>query len=327
MSTNTDEDVTLSVVVFFRNEQAVIETCISSVMDQKDAIDQLIVIDDGSNDDSLQVVQQYLDASLPTHVIRHEQSQGINQCLNEGLAAAEGHWVHFLAGDDFVLPGFYGRSRDMLERNPTCGVCSAYVQDVDADGAPQGGIRTPAGSSTAGYISPDDVVARLYKVGSWFEGVSCIFKRASLVRIGGFDPQLQGFADALCCWTIAAGEGACFIPEILASKRDVWKGHGFELYGDHAAAKRIWSRAEDVLRRQQPQRFTDKVIARFKKRWDFEQKHNAIMKAYFKDRGRNGFIAEFKKTLLTKIYEIYFKPFDVLTSVKTKMSKSFGGRP
>jgi len=322
MNDNAVGDGKLSVVVFFRNEQSVVSDCMSSVMREKDVIDQLIIIDDGSNDDSLQVVKSHLDESIPTQIFRHERSLGVNHCLNKGLAAADGLWVHFLAGDDFVLPGFYRRSLALVERHPECGICSAYVQDVNASGVPQAGIRTPAGRNTEGYITPPEAVERLYEVGSWFEGISCIFKRTSLVRIGGFDPQLQGFADALCCWTIAAGEGACFLPEILASKRDVWKGHGFNLYEDSGQAERIWSRAESIMRNQSPQFFSEQVIGRFRRRWVFEQRYKSIVKSYLKECDEGYRLAEIKKYIYTKFIEIYFKPFDVFLSIENRV-KSF----
>ena len=241
------------------------------------------------------------------------------------MAAADGDWVHFLAGDDFVRPDFYRRSLELAEQYPECGLCSAYVQDVDMNGALQGDIRTPAGRDTAGYISPHEVVERLYRVGSWFEGVSCLLKRTSLERIGGFDPQLQGVADAFCYWTISAREGACFIPEVLAFKRDVWKGCGFGLYSDSANAQRIWYRVESLMRNQSPRLFPNKAISRFKKRWEFEQKHNLIMNAYLRDCNDHHTYADIKKYILTKVFEIYLKPFDVVASIENKMRKVFGG--
>ena len=81
---------------------------------------QIEVIDDASTkDDPEAVVRELGGGRVAFH--RHPQNVGATANFNACLARCRGQIVHILHGDDLVLPGFYARMEDLLDRNPEAG--------------------------------------------------------------------------------------------------------------------------------------------------------------------------------------------------------------
>lgn len=120
----------VSVIVPTYNRARWLGTAIRSALPQLQAGDELIVIDDGSTDDTREVVAAF---GAPVTYLRGEH-RGAGPARNLGLAHARGDLVAFLDDDDEWLPGKLARQRAFLEAHPDVLFCFSDFQVVTGDG-------------------------------------------------------------------------------------------------------------------------------------------------------------------------------------------------
>lgn len=89
-----------SVIVPVYNVSAYLTRCIESVLKQNFASWELILVDDGSTDDSSAICDEYADKDERIQVI-HKKNNGVSSARNQGLQAASGKYVTFLDADDY----------------------------------------------------------------------------------------------------------------------------------------------------------------------------------------------------------------------------------
>lgn len=108
----------VSVIVPIYNAEAFIGRCIDSILCQQYKNFELILIDDGSSDRSLEICQNYSDSRIV--IITHGLNKGVSEARNTGIEAARGKWLAFVDADDTVssdwLSGFidYEGNADLI---------------------------------------------------------------------------------------------------------------------------------------------------------------------------------------------------------------------
>jgi len=95
--------ITVAVAMF--NSADVITNALESVFSQDCADIEVIVVNDGSSDDSLEVAQSVKTRGISTEFISHPSNQGLGPARNTALAHARGDYIVFLDSDDELLPG------------------------------------------------------------------------------------------------------------------------------------------------------------------------------------------------------------------------------
>ena len=93
----------LSIIVPVYNAQAYIDPCIESVLSQSFRDFELILVDDGSTDDSLKKCRRW--ETDPRVRITSTENHGVSHARNLGLQQASGTWILFLDSDDYLLEG------------------------------------------------------------------------------------------------------------------------------------------------------------------------------------------------------------------------------
>src|SRR5262249_11645394 len=141
---------------------------------------ELIVVDDGSTDDTRGVVARHADdvrvrCLSQTHAER-------SAARNRGIAASSGRLIAFLDADDLWLPEEVAGPGAAVDAHPGAGFCYTPARFIDAAGAPLA-LRKPK-RTIAG-----DVFARLVR-GNVIILASVVVRRAALERVGGFDASL-----------------------------------------------------------------------------------------------------------------------------------------
>lgn len=96
----------VSIIVPVYNSESTLEKTILSVINQAYQNLELILIDDGSNDSSLDICQQY--ASVDSRVIvKSQKNRGVSSARNKGLEISTGDWIYFLDSDDYINNDFF----------------------------------------------------------------------------------------------------------------------------------------------------------------------------------------------------------------------------
>lgn len=105
---------TLSVVVPVYDSAAYLSQAITSALGQSHPPLELVLVDDGSTDDSVVIAAHWARRHPRVRLIRHHVNRGPGVARNTGLAACEGDYVFFLDADDLVSPGSFELLRELL---------------------------------------------------------------------------------------------------------------------------------------------------------------------------------------------------------------------
>src|SRR5581483_7557387 len=113
----------VSVVVPNYNHGKYLARCLTALLEQSVPPLEIIVIDDASTDDSVQVAGEFVRRHPIVRLHRNERNQGVIYNANLGLQLIRGDYVLFAAADDEVLPGFMEKSADLLRQHPQAALC------------------------------------------------------------------------------------------------------------------------------------------------------------------------------------------------------------
>ena len=83
---------------------------------------EVIVVDDASTDDSVEVVERFAQRHPIVRLLRNERNLGVVATLNRGLKEARGELVYFGAADDLVAPCLIESAQSLSERYPQAGI-------------------------------------------------------------------------------------------------------------------------------------------------------------------------------------------------------------
>src|SRR5829696_17619 len=207
----------VSVVIPCYNQAHFLGEAIESVLDQSYPNFEIIVVDDGSPDDTSEVAGRYPEVSL----VRQE-NRGLSGARNAGLARSEGEYVVFLDADDRLLPEALETHLEHLEAHPECAFASGPCRRIAADGSP---LPTPLQR----HIEGDHYLVLLHRCYIWPPAV-VMFRRAILETVGGFDTSLCPAEDHEMYLRIARRFPVCRHEKVVAEYRQ----HGTKASGNPA---------------------------------------------------------------------------------------------
>ncbi len=195
---------------------------------------EVVVVDDGSTDGTLGIVERYAD-ELPVRIIRYERVGNWVATTNAGLRAANGKYACFLHQDDFWLPGRVAAIRGDIETHGDVRLLFHEAIFVGPTGRRLGRWHCPFRD---GFIAPEQFVERLL-VQNFIAIPSPVFDREDALRGGGLDESLWYTADWDLWLRLGAAAPVRFLREPLAA---------FRIHGESQTMAR--PRSEGNFRRQ-----------------------------------------------------------------------------
>lgn len=268
----------LSVIVCNYNHAHFLPEALQSILDQSYRPLEVIVIDDASTDNSVEVIEAFVRTDPIVRLYRNERNQGAFAAANQGLHLATGDYVYWGAADDRVLPGFFEKSMDMLAQYPQAGVCSALLQLISEEGEDKGWVRTPVISQHAVFISPEEVQSSLIRHGFWFTGQTVICRRDFvLADTGGFMLELCHYADHFVDMVVALKHGACFIPEVLATWRVMDSGYAETMFNNVEASRATFAKITQLMRSP---KYASLFPEKFMKKWESRGNYGLEMRHF-----------------------------------------------
>lgn len=128
-------DIKVSVVVPVFNHEAYIGEAINSVLSQNFDGFEIILVDDGSSDKSMDAANETLKNSTVPYQIHKQSNQGAHAAINKGISLAQGEWIAILNSDDKFMPSRISRLMDHAIRTNSQFVFSR-VNHVNENGLP-----------------------------------------------------------------------------------------------------------------------------------------------------------------------------------------------
>lgn len=116
----------VSVVMSVYNAEKYLKEAIDSILNQTYKNFEFIIINDGSNDKSLQIIEQYLDKRIV--LINNDKNLKLVASLNKGLDLAKGKYIARMDADDISLPKRLEKQVDFMEHNLDVGICGTWLQ-------------------------------------------------------------------------------------------------------------------------------------------------------------------------------------------------------
>lgn len=188
----------VSVIIPTHNRFDLLPHAIDSVLGQTFKDFELIVVDDGSTDETQDLLRSY-EAKGRLRGIRIEKRQGGNAARNAGLRLARGEFLAFLDDDDIWIPKKLESQLRVLERAPGVALVGCwFVRD--------------------GLVEklPLEIPERMLLAGNFVGSFSfCMFRKSDLLAVGGLDETLRNSQD-WDLWLRLAERGRIYIvPECL----------------------------------------------------------------------------------------------------------------
>ncbi len=228
---------TVSIIIPTYNRAAQLEAAIGSVLAQTFEDFELIIIDDGSQDNTAEVVQQVSRNSIGGERILYffQNNQGQAIATNEGLRRARGEWIAFLDSDDFWLPTKLAVQMDTLRRYyPAAEACFTDARYVNNPSLTMTAFER-GGMSFQGETGVLEHGTRFLLVEPHGIYVQSLVMRTSLLKtVEVFDSKLRIFLDKDFIFRLSHATTFCFVNcPLLQIDRAVARSEGLiELFKD-----------------------------------------------------------------------------------------------
>jgi glycosyltransferase involved in cell wall biosynthesis len=205
----------LSVMVPNYNHAKYLPTCLKAILAQSLRPLEIIVLDDASTDNSLEVIRHFVAEHPIIRLVQNEKNLGVMPNLNKGVELSRGEYVYIASADDEVVPGLFEKSMRLLVEHPEAAYCCAMAEwrETFSTLTWQMGTKMP---NKECYLAPEELVklgrqGRLALISS-----SGVQRRDFLRAAGNFPPQLRWHADWFAFYVTGLRHGVCFIPEVLS---------------------------------------------------------------------------------------------------------------
>jgi len=204
--------VRVSLIIATFNHARFLGAAIDSALAQTLGAVDVIVVDDGSTDDTPAVLARYAGR---VRVLR-QPNRGLAAARNAGLAAARGTYVAFLDADDVMAPTKLAAQLEMLERSPTIGwtYCDVLIETVATRTTVTASERFGYGARALdGWLFPELIH------GNFIPAIAPMIRRTALDAAGGFDERLTALEDWDMWLRLSLIAEARYMPAVLVTYR------------------------------------------------------------------------------------------------------------
>lgn len=247
--------MTVSVIVPTHNYGRFLGEAIGSLGRQGDVDWECVVVDDGSTDDTAEIVAA-LAASDGRISYLAQAATGPSAARNAGLAATSGEFVQFLDADDFLGPRKLRHQLEAFERHPQADVVYGsvryFIEGVAGDREDDSGRRWIERPESRAVSGPGSSVLASLVDDNFMVVEAPLIRRSVLERVGGFDARIQRMEDWEC-WLRCALADAYFLfqdsgdADALPCVRVHRTSSSQDQIAMHEAAARVRERIEGKL--------------------------------------------------------------------------------
>lgn len=203
-------DTPVDIVMPVYNGAKTIGQSIESVLNQTHHNFRLLILDDGSTDNTKEVCKPYL---LDERILyQRSNHKGISETLNNGIALSTTEYIARQDADDVWLPWHLDVLLYKLEKNPQLDLIGSRVVVGEED------IPEKVNLSSQNHLSGEGLwLALAYR--NWFNHSTVIFKRSAYGEAGGYDPNCDGFEDWHLWSRVVTKDNAMLLDVITAYYR------------------------------------------------------------------------------------------------------------
>lgn len=175
----------VTVIVSCYNHGPYIEECIKSILAQTYPDIELLVVDDGSTDDSVERLQRL--QKKHGFDLKIQANQGLTRTLNDTIARARGSLIAPFGSDDVMLPERIALQVAHIANKPEAGLCAGNIELIDSDSQPLPEEKQRR-DLPARRMDFDDVFLQRKP---YLPAPTLLFRREALEEVGGFDTEIN----------------------------------------------------------------------------------------------------------------------------------------
>lgn len=192
----------VSVVIPLYNKELQIVQTIKSVLGQTYSDVEVIIVDDGSTDRSVSMINNnFTDSRIR---IIHQNNAGVSVARNRGVEESRGEYIAFLDADDEWKPDYLATQISMTKKYPECDVFAVNYEFKNSQG-----IITPTVIRKISFSGDDGVLVNYFEVASNshppMNSSTILVKKDAIQSIGGFPVGIKAGEDLLTWARLAVG--------------------------------------------------------------------------------------------------------------------------
>lgn len=183
----------ISVIIPTYNSSSYITRTLDSVLSQSVLPDEIVIVDDGSSDNTIEVIEEYKKLNkevLENIKVFQQKNMGAGATRNRAVKEATGDWIAFLDSDDIWMAGKMEVVRASMETHPDSTIIAHDEYAVDEKDMEARRLC----SLHKGYDESKDLFIQLYE-GNLFSTSCMVIKKEIIERAGGFDETLRSAQD------------------------------------------------------------------------------------------------------------------------------------
>jgi glycosyltransferase involved in cell wall biosynthesis len=214
---DTIPEVVLSVVMPNYNHARYLSTALKAILEQKVLPDEIVIVDDGSTDDSRSLIEHWMSRESRIRAEFNPSNRGAIASINRGLELARGKYVCLMAADDLAYPSFFSEALEALRNAPDVALCCAEAHVQSMDSPQQKPELRPVIRPSRKFKSfgPRETRRLLRYNDHFVMSIATVFRRDMVLAEGSFDPELGSMADGFLSKHLALKYGFCFIPKVV----------------------------------------------------------------------------------------------------------------
>ena len=204
-----------SIIIPNYNKAEYLKECIDSVLEQTFTSFEMIVVDDGSTDASIEILKEYESRNDPRIKMIMQPNSGLPSIArNNGIKAASAEWICFLDSDDFWYPEKLKKTHEAILKSNGDVALLAHWEKVF-------NVREPAGISKFRNVTEGNQYEDLLMNGNYISTSTVTAKKDLLVKLGGFKEVREYFiVEDYDMWLRLAALGKIvMIEDVLAGYR------------------------------------------------------------------------------------------------------------
>lgn len=209
----------ISVILINYNYAHYLTDSIESIVKQTVQPYEIIIIDDGSTDQSAQIIKKYAEQYPLIRFLQNEKNSGIFYTTNRASQAASGDYLALLASDDIYLPNFIEEHTKAFERFPNVGIYSSNFGIFHKNDLQN--IQT-----TGKYYHPTDTILlqgpsliKAMRTHRFWIPSPCLLRKDLFFKIGPYKKETGEYCDFFIYALAAFEEGVCYIPKTISGAR------------------------------------------------------------------------------------------------------------